>query len=93
MYMFVCPRLTLRDISILEQYTQLLVNVLNAQNFVTAELQKLWRVDSEEARDACELLLDSLWSLEMDARQAVCEALVYIIVTRRQHSMRSALNF
>ena len=71
MYMFVCPRLTLRDISILEQYTQLLVNVLNAQNFVTAELQKLWRVDSEEARDACELLLDSLWSLEMDARQAV----------------------
>ena len=71
MYMFVCPRLTLRDISILEQYTQLLVNVLNAQNFVTAEPQKLWRVDSEEARDACELLLDSLWSLEMDARQAV----------------------
>ena len=93
MYMFVCPRLTLRDISILEQYTQLLVNVLNAQNFVTAELQKLWRVDSEEARDACELLLDSLWSLEMDARQAVYKALVYIIVTRRQHSMRSALNF
>ena len=71
MYMFVCPRLTIRDISLLEQYTRLLVNVLNAQNFVTAELQKLWRVDSEEARDACELLLDSLWSLEMDARQAV----------------------
>ena len=71
MYMFACSRLTIRDISLLKQYTQLLVNVLNAQNFVTPELQKLWRVDNEEARDACELLLDSLWSLEMDARQAV----------------------
>ena len=86
-------RFTIRDIAIIEQYIQLLANVLNALNFVTVELHKLWRVDSKEARDACELLLDSLRSLEMDARQAVCDALVHIIITRRQRSMRSALNF
>ena len=86
-------RFTIRDIAITEQYIRLLVNVLNALNLVTAELHKLWRVDSEEARDACDLLLDSLRSLETDARQAVCETLVHIIVTRRQRSMRSALNF
>ena len=86
-------RLTIRDVAITEQYSRLLVNVLNALSFVTAELQKLWRVDSEEARDACELLLDSLRSLEMDALQAACEALVHTIVTRRHRSMRSALDF
>ena len=85
-------RLTVKDTAVLEQYLRLLVNVINAQNHVMAEIYKLWRVNSDEARDACERLLDSCRVVEVDARQAACESLVHLIVARCHRSLKNPLN-
>ena len=79
---------TNRDVMILESLIKLLFSIMNLNMTATLELMRIWKMNTTEAIDAKDMLVDTCRKTAMDAQKAVCEALIHVVVTRRLRNIK-----